>query len=196
MDKGKIDKSNQAKEQLMDPAEQPVIGAQEAYLEPQQASDEVARIKEENDKLNNNIMVLAADYDNYRKRVQKDIEEAKKYSISNFAKDLIDVLENLYRAESSINVEELESNKTLKQIFTGVELTKKSLMDIFQRYNIIRIDPLNEPFNHDLHQAITQVETKTHPDGTVVQVIQAGYTLHGRLIRPALVAVAKYTPPT
>jgi len=152
---------------------------------------EIAQLTEENEKLNNQLMVLAADYDNYRKRIAKDIEEATKYSISKFAKDLIDVLENLHRAEDSINTEDLESNKTLKQIFTGVELTKKSLIDIFERYGIVRVDPINQPFDHDLHQAITEVESKSHEAGTVVQVIQAGYTLHGRLIRPALVAVAR-----
>lgn len=157
----------------------------------QETAVDIAKLIEENEKLNKQVMVLAADYDNYRKRVAKDIEETTKYSISKFAKDLIDVLENLHRAEESINVDDLEANKTLKQIFTGVELTKKSLIDIFERYGIVRIDPLNEPFNHDFHQAITEVATTTHASGIVVQVIQAGYTLHGRLIRPALVAVAK-----
>ncbi len=169
--------------------------AHKPHKAPEAASVEelpdIDKLREENEKLNKQLMVLAADYDNYRKRVSKDMEEASKYSISKFAKDLIEVLENLHRAESSINTDELESNITLKQIFTGVELTKKSLIDIFERYGIVRIDPLNEPFNHDLHQAITEIASTTHPSGTVVQVIQAGYTLHGRLIRPALVAVAK-----
>jgi molecular chaperone GrpE len=160
-------------------------------MQEQELKVDVEGLHTENEKLNKQLMILAADYDNYRKRVAKDMEEASKYSISKFAKDLIEVLENLHRAESSINTDELESNNTLKQIFTGVELTKKSLIDIFERYGIVRIDPLNEQFNHDLHQAITEIPTATHPTGTIVQVIQAGYTLHGRLIRPALVAVAK-----
>lgn len=153
--------------------------------------EEISPLQAENDKLNKQLLVLAADYDNYRKRVTKDMEEASKYSITKFAKDLIEVLENLYRAEASVKVDEIEANSTIKQIFAGVELTKKSLVDIFERYGITRINPVGEPFNHDFHQAITEVPSPAHENGIVVQVIQAGYTLHGRLIRPALVAVAK-----
>jgi molecular chaperone GrpE len=170
---------------------------QAAQQEVAEQATEAAKpdLAEENKKLTNQIMVLAADYDNYRKRVTKDMEEASKFAITKFAKDLIDVLENLHRAESSIDVSQLETNNTLKQIFTGVELTKKSLIDIFERYGIVRIDPMGEQFNHDFHQAIAQIPTSHHAPGTVVQVIQAGYTLHGRLIRPALIAVAKPEEP-
>lgn len=158
---------------------------------PKEQEPQVVDLAEENQRLQKQLMLLAADYDNYRKRVAKDMEEASKFAITKFAKDLIDVLENLHRAESSIDTAQLETDNTLKQIFTGVELTKKSLIDIFERYGIVRIDPIGEEFNHDLHQAIAQIPTNKHPVGTVVQVIQAGYTLHGRLIRPALIAVAK-----
>ena len=170
---------------------------QAAQQEVAEQTTEAAKpdLAEENKKLTHQLMVLAADYDNYRKRVTKDMEEASKFAITKFAKDLIDVLENLHRAESSIDVTQLETNNTLKQIFTGVELTKKSLIDIFERYGIVRIDPMGEQFNHDFHQAIAQIPTSHHAPGTVVQVIQAGYTLHGRLIRPALIAVAKPEEP-
>lgn len=174
------EQQNQQKEQSPQP---------EVAEQPKEAA--TPDLAEENKKLNHKLLVLAADYDNYRKRVAKDMEESSKFAITKFAKDLIDVLENLHRAESSIDVTQLETNNTLKQIFTGVELTKKSLIDIFERYGIVRIDPMGEQFNHDFHQAIAQIPTNHHAPGTVVQVIQAGYTLHGRLIRPALIAVAK-----
>ncbi len=134
---------------------------------------------------------LAAEIENIRKRSLRDLEEANKYSTGKFAKDLIEVLENLYRAEASINLKELEHSPILKQIFSGVELTKKSLIDAFEKQSIKRFDPIGEQFNHELHQAITQIPSTEHKNGTIVQVIQAGYTLHDRLLRPALVAVAK-----
>ncbi len=154
---------------------------------------ELDLLKEQYNELNNKLLLLAADYDNYRKRAHKEKEESARYSISKFAQEMIDVLENLYRAEDSINTEELESNETLKQIFTGVELTKKSLLDVLTRHGITRVYPLAEQFDHNFHQAIAEVPSSTHKTGEIVQVIQAGYLLHDRLIRPALVAVAKHS---
>ena len=146
---------------------------------------------EEMTKLKDQLLRMAAEYENFRKRSVKELEDATKYGITKFARDLIDVLENLHRAESSIDTEQLQSNETLKNIFSGVELTKKSLVDIFDRYGIKRIDPIGDQFNHDYHQAIMQVPSKTHKTGEIIQVIQAGYIIHDRLLRPALVAVAR-----
>lgn len=159
---------------------------QEVVQEPAPAS-----LQEENAKLKDQMMRIAAELDNFRKRSARELEEANSYAITKFARDMIEVLENLHRAESSINTEQLDSNPLVKQIFSGVELTKKSLIDAFEKYGIKRIDPTGEQFNHDLHQAITQVPSKTHKEGEVVQVIQAGYIMKDRLLRPALVAVAK-----
>lgn len=146
--------------------------------------DDIAKTKDQ-------LLRLAAEFENYKRRTSKEIEEAHKFAMSKFARDLIDVLENLHRAESSFSTEVLESNDSFKAIFSGIELTKKSLIDVFEKYGIKRIDPIGEQFNHDYHQAIMQVPSKTHANGEVVQVIQAGYVMNERLLRPALVAVAK-----
>lgn len=163
--------------------QQSTATAETAKTEPS-PQEEIAKLKDQ-------MMRLAAEMENLRKRQAKELEEANKYGITKFARDLIEVLENLHRAESSVNSEQLEANNTLKQIFSGVELTKKSLIDAFDKWGIKRIDPMGEMFNHDFHQAITQIPTTTHASGTVVQVIQAGYVINDRLLRPALVAVAK-----
>lgn len=152
---------------------------------------ENVKLLQEIEKNKEQMLRLAAELENLRKRNAKEVEDANKYAISKFAKDLIEVLENLFRAEASINTEQLEHNNTVKQIFSGVELTKKSLIDTFEKYGIKRIDPMGTPFNHDFHQAIVEIPTSQHPIGTIVQVIQAGYIMHDRLLRPALVAVAK-----
>jgi len=146
---------------------------------------------EELQKLKDQVLRMAAENENLRKRQAKELEDAHKYGTSKFARDLIEVLENLHRAESSIKSEDVELNDSLKQIHAGIELTKKSLTDAFDKWGIARVDPQGEAFNHDFHQAITQVPTAEHPVGTVVQVIQAGYVMKDRLLRPALVAVAK-----
>ncbi len=163
--------------------QQPTATPETPKVEPS-PQEEVAKLKDQ-------MMRLAAEMENLRKRQAKELEEANKYGITKFARDLIEVLENLHRAESSVNSEQLEANNTLKQIFSGVELTKKSLIDAFDKWGIKRIDPMGEMFNHDFHQAIAQIPTTTHASGTVVQVIQAGYVINDRLLRPALVAVAK-----
>lgn len=160
--------------------------AQEA-LKVEQGSS----LQDENAKLKDQMMRIAAEFENFRKRSARELEDASNFAITKFARDMIEVLENLHRAEASINTEQLDNDPVLKQIFSGVELTKKSLVDAFEKYGIKRIDPTGEQFNHDFHQAITQIPSTTHKEGEVVQVIQAGYILKDRLLRPALVAVAK-----
>lgn len=180
-------------EQVQNKAEQPIKGKEsnEKAADKTEAEKQIALLKEDVEKHKEALLRIAAESENVRKRSARDVEEANKYAISKFASDLIEVLENLYRAEASIDTEHLESNNTLKQIFSGVELTKKTLIDVFEKYGVKRIDPTGEQFNHEFHQAITQVPSKTHKNGEVVQVIQAGYMLNDRLLRPALVAVAK-----
>ncbi len=156
----------------------------------QELQDQVDYLAE-NEKLKKQLLLLAADFENFRKRSAKEKEDEVKYGMSKFARDMIDVLENLHRAEESIKSEDLDANPLLKQIFTGVELTKKSLIDAFEKYGIKRISPIGEQFDHNFHQAITQMPSTTHKSDEIVQVIQAGYIMHDRLLRPALVVVAK-----
>lgn len=158
----------------------------EAAVEETQESVEV-----QDSKLKDQLLRLAAEMENLRKRTAREIEEAHKFGITKFARDMIEVLENLYRAESSVSADLIAANDSIKQIQSGVELTRKSMVDIFERHGLKRIFPLGEEFNHDLHQAVTQVPAPEFEDGKVANVIQAGYTLHDRLIRPALVVVAK-----
>lgn len=156
-----------------------------------QSSNELELLKADNESINNKYLMLAAEFDNFRKRTARDISDSSKFAIDKFAKDLIEVLENLYRAENSINVDKPEDNVLLKQVFSGIQLTKKSLIEIFEKYGIQRINPLHEPFNHDFHQVITEIPSPEYENGLIIEVVQAGYTLHGRLIRPALVILAK-----
>lgn len=159
----------------------------------QQADQQQPEAGEDNTdaKLRDQLLRLAAEMENLRKRTSREIEEAHKFGITKFARDMIEVLENLYRAEASITAELAASNESIKQLQNGVELTRKSMVDTFERHGLKRIDPIGEQFNHDLHQAITQAPSPDYKDGEVANVIQAGYTLHDRLLRPALVVVAK-----
>ena len=140
-------------------------------------------------------MRALAEVDNVRKRAQRDQEELSKYAVTAFARDMVSVLENLTRATESIRTHGKQEGETFKTVAEGIELTLRELLAIFEKYHIKRIDPLNGKFDHHLHQAVAQVDRDDVPPGTVVQVVQAGYIIHDRLLRPAMVAVSKQGEP-
>lgn len=159
----------------------------------------IVKLEAECSKLRDSWMRSVAEIENLQKRFQKDLEDSRKYAISGFAGDMVSVLENLKRAAETIptqiqpsdSVENNPSGELLKNLGEGVNLTLKELLDIFTKYKIERIDPIGQKFDHNLHQAVAQVDDDTTETGTVVQVIQAGYKIADRLLRPAMVAVSK-----
>jgi molecular chaperone GrpE len=162
------------------------------------SSPEAARIEQltaELAQMREQWIRAAAETENVRKRAQREQEETSKYAITGFARDMVSVLENLMRASESISPQQRAQNELLRTLGEGVELTLKELLGIFERYHIRRVDPMGEKFDHQLHQAVVQVERADVPAGTVVQVVQAGYLIHDRLLRPAMVAVAKQAAP-
>lgn len=152
---------------------------------------ELEQLKAETSALKDQLLRTMAEAENTRKRAQRDVEEAGKYAVTSFARDLINVLENLYRAEESIPKGEAETNPLLENICKGVDMTKRELLNVFERHGIQRIDPKGEKFDHNFHQAMVQIPDGSCPPDTVVQVLQAGYVIKDRLLRPALVGVSK-----
>jgi molecular chaperone GrpE len=132
-----------------------------------------------------------AETENVRKRTERDRDEMSKYAVTSFARDMVSVLENLKRASESIPAEVRAQDEKLKTLAEGVDLTLQEMLSIFDRYHIKRIDPMGEKFDHHYHQAVVQIESPNVSPGTVVQVVQAGYVIHDRLLRPAMVAVSK-----
>lgn len=156
----------------------------------------ILELEDEAKTLRDQWVRAVAEADNIRKRAQREQEDTSRYAITSFARDMVNVLENLKRASESLPPQSREGNDLLKNLGEGVDLTLQELLSIFERYGIQRIDPLKQKFDHNLHQAVVQVETNEAPPGTVVQVVQAGYIIHGRLLRPAMVAVSKQPQPT
>ena len=169
---------------------------QQLAEEQGEQDDRLAQLQEENAKLRDQLMRAVAEAENIRKRAQKSQEELAKYAVSDFARDMVSVLENLIRAADSIPSEARADNELLNNLGQGVDLTLKELIKIFERYGIRRLDPMGQKFDHNFHQAIAQVERDDVPTGTVVQVVQAGYISHDRLLRPAMVAVSKQATDT
>lgn len=124
-----------------------------------------------------------AEADNIRKRTQAEIANAHKFAVENFASELLAVKDSL---EAALAIDNAAANS----VKSGVELTLKQLKSVFDRFNLVEINPVGQKFNPHLHQAISTLETDAEPN-TVVQVLQKGYLLHERVIRPALVTVAK-----
>lgn len=132
-----------------------------------------------------------AELENYRRRADKERDDVSKYAISNFAREMLPVADNLRRALDSQPPASGDVAAPLKAFVSGVELTERELLAAFERFGLKKIDPLGEPFDHNFHQAMFEIEDPSKPSGIVVQVMQSGYLLKDRLLRPALVAVSK-----
>ena len=154
-------------------------------------SGRIAELEAEITKLKDQALRAMAEAENTRRRAQREIEENNKYAVSNIARDVLPLADNLRRALDGISDEARKADERLDKFATGVELTEREFLATLERHHIKRIEALGKPFDHNLHQAVMQVEVPDTPAGTVVQVLQSGYTIHDRLLRPAMVAVAK-----
>lgn len=163
-----------------------VASEEEVALETQEV-DPQAEVKT----LKDQLLRTMAELENYRKRAEREREEMAKFAITSFARDLLTVADNLRRALESVPIDHKNPEDLLKTLLEGVEITEKELLTAFKKHGIEKIEPLGQSFDHHMHQAMFEVEDKDQPAGTVVHVMQAGYSLNGRLLRPAMVGVAK-----
>jgi molecular chaperone GrpE len=133
----------------------------------------------------------AAETENVRRRAEQERESTAKYAISRFASALLDVADNLRRAIEAVPAEARASVPQVASLLDGVEATERQLLAAFEQSAVRRIDPLGQAFDPNLHQAMFEIPGSGKPSGTIVQVLQPGYLIHDRLLRPALVGVAK-----
>lgn len=164
------------------PAEAPAAEGRVAELEA-----EVARLK-------NEVLYAKAETENVRRRLEQQAEDRGKYAVSNFAKDVLSVADNLRRALDATPPAAREGNDIANTLTVGVEMTERELITAMERYGIRQIPATGNRFDPNLHQAMMEVEDTTRPEGTVVMVMQQGYVIHDRLLRPALVGVSKGGP--
>lgn len=135
-----------------------------------------------------------AEAENSRKRAAREREDASKYAISNFARDLLGVSDNLRRALEAVPVD-LLSDERVKALLDGIDATERELLKAFEKSGIRKIEPVGETFNPNFHEVIFEAPGTGQPAGMIVQVIEAGYVLNDRLLRPARVGVAKNETP-
>jgi molecular chaperone GrpE len=163
--------------------DEPAISLEERLLA---AEAEAAEFKDK-------ALRAMAEVENIRRRAQRERDDAVKYAATNIARDLLSVADNLSRALASVDETQI-ADETTRNLLTGVAATERELLAAFEKNGIKRIDPKGERFDHNFHQAIFEVENTGKPAGTVVEVLQPGYVLHDRLLRPAMVGVAKGAP--
>ena len=153
---------------------------------------EIADLKEESAAFKDRLLRTAADMENLRKRAEREKAEATLYAATNFARDLLSVADNMSRALAAMSEDDKDAaDDATKNLLTGIELTEKELLNIFQRYGIRRVDTVGYKFDPNLHQALFELPTSEHPPGTVVQEMQSGFAIGERCLRPAMVGVAK-----
>lgn len=178
------------KDQMPEPANDaaPVDDGMDIPAGPDQ---ELAAARQEAAQLKDQLLRALAETENVRRRAQREREDAAKYAIANFARDVLQVSDNLHRALEAIPPAALAADEALKNLHEGVSATERQLEAALERQQVKRIWPMGEKFDANLHQAMFEVQTAEQAPGTVVQVMQAGYLIHDRLLRPALVGVAK-----
>jgi molecular chaperone GrpE len=147
------------------------------------ANQEIAKLKEQ-------TLRAMAEAENTRRRMQKELEDTQKYAVSNFAKEMLTISDNFARALEAVPKDDTE-NETLKNLVTGVEAIGRQLASTFEKFGIQKVDPLGQPFDPHQHRVMMEQEDPTKPAGTVIQVFQPGYVIHGRLLREAMVVVSK-----
>ena len=166
-------------------------GAEEAAeAAPQTPEERIVALEAELAEAQDKMLRALAETENTRRRAQRERVDAEKYGISRFAEGLLSVADNLRRALDSLPESEAKDDRT-KGLLAGVAATERELLSAFERHGLKRIDAKGEKFDHNFHQAVFEMENTGEPAGTVVEVLQPGYMLHDRLLRPAMVGVAK-----
>ena len=164
-----------------------------AEAAPVVPEERVAALETELAETQDKLLRALAETENVRRRAQRERIDAERYGFSKFAGDLLSVADNLRRALDSLPESKARDDRT-RGLLAGVAATERELLAAFERHGLQRIDPKGERFDHNFHQAVFEVEHTGQPAGTVVEVLQPGYVLHDRLLRPAMVGVAKGGP--
>ncbi|WP_299374828.1 nucleotide exchange factor GrpE [uncultured Kiloniella sp.] len=175
-------------------AEEATVDTASAAEEAKSDAVRVAELDAQNAQLTDKLLRTMADMENLRNRTRRDKEDAIKYAPQKLVTDLIGVMDNLQRALSSVSEETAEGNEDLKTLRDGVEMTNREMLKVFEKHNITEVEAMGARMDPHSHEALFEIPDPSQPEGTILQVIQPGFRLHDRLLRPARVGVAKGGP--
>jgi molecular chaperone GrpE len=182
----------EANEDQARPADSPKADTQDAAIDAgAQLGAELNALLLENADMRDRLLRTMADMENLRRRTEREKSDTARYAISNFARDVLTVGDNLKRTIQHVPAEAAAQDPALKSFLEGVEITERELLNVLERHGVTQIEPLGQRFDPNCHQAMYEVQNAEVPDGTVVDVMQSGYMIGDRCLRPALVAVAK-----
>ena len=157
--------------------------------------DQTEQLRAENAELRDRYLRLAAEMDNLRRRTEREVKDAKSYSAAGFARDMLAVSDNLRRAIDAIPADVRENaDAGLSTLIEGVEMTERAMLTALERHGVRKLEPVGQKFDPNFHQAMFEIPNTEVPNNTVVQVVQAGFTIGERVLRPAMVGVAKGGP--
>ena len=161
------------------------------------AADDAAALAAEVADLKDKLLRALAEIENVRRRAERDRRDAARYAIAGFAREMLRVADNLSRALESVSADDRSQNEALDTVVSGVEMTEREMLSAFERQGIRPIEALGQKFDHNVHEAMFELDDPSKPPGTVVRVLETGYMLNDRLLRPAKVGTAKggETPP-
>ncbi len=171
-----------------------VAEAAEDDAAAEDAINPLAELQVENNALKDQMLRLAADMENLRKRTAREMQDAKAYAVTNFARDMLSVSDNLRRALDAIPTDALAEDTGLKALAEGVEMTERAMINALERHGVTQLSPEGQKFDPNFHQAIFEVPNADVPNNTVVQVMQTGYAIGDRVLRPAMVGVSRGGP--
>ena len=156
------------------------------------SADPIALLVREAAEYKDKLLRALADMENLRKRTEREVADSRLYSVTSFARDILNVADNMHRALNALDVGLRErADAGVKALLDGVELTERELLNALEKHGVKKLEPVGLKFDPNMHQAMYEVPDSTTPAGHVVQVIQAGYMIGDRVLRPALVAIAK-----
>ena len=173
------------------PAEAAADIALDDIADADAAENPMQALIDERDALKDQALRALAEVENMRRRTEREVSQSRKYGHAGFARDLLAVVDNLGRAVDVLPEDRSNLDETMTNLVIGVEMIQKEILAVLERHGITRIDPLGEKFDYDRHQAMFEIEQADVEPGVVVQVAQPGWTLHDRLLTPAMVGVAK-----
>ena len=164
---------------------------------PETPVDPVALLEAEKNDLKDKFLRVMADMENLRRRTEREVADARAYAVANFARDMLNVADNVRRGIETVSDEARASAEgAFKGLIEGIDLTERDLLKILERHGVKKLDPMGQKFDPHLHQAMFEVPNPDVASGTVVQVVQPGFVIGERVLRPALVGVAKGGPKT
>ena len=165
--------------------------AQTSDAETGAQSDPLTAMTAERDALKDQLLRALAETENMRRRSEREAETARKYGHTQFARDLVGAIDNLARALASAPEDKSSLGESVQSLLTGIELSWTEIQSAIEKHGVRQINPLGEKFDYNFHQAMFEVPTNDQPPGMVLEVVQHGYALHDRLLRPAMVGVSK-----